>query len=41
MEIAHQNEAENDSADAEEFDFVVALNAIGEIICNYAVKFND
>ena len=41
MKVAHKNETENDCADAKEFDFVVTLDAAGEIICDCAVEFDD
>ena len=37
MKVAHKNETENDCADAKEFDFVVTLDAAGEIVCDRAV----
>lgn len=41
MEIAHADKAEDDGADTEEFDLVIALNSTGEIIGDEAMKFND
>ena len=41
MEVAHEDEAEDDGDDSEEFDFVVALDAAGEVVGYDAVKFDD
>ena len=41
MQVAHENETENDCADAKEFDFVITLDAAGEIICDCAVEFDN
>lgn len=41
VKVAHKNETENDCADAKEFDFVVTLDAAGEIVCDCAVEFDD
>ena len=41
MEVAHEDKTEDDGDDSEEFDFVVTLDAAGEIIGYDAVKFDD
>ena len=41
MEVAHENEAENNGEDAKKFDFVVTLDAAGEVVGYDAVEFDD
>ncbi len=41
MEVAHENEAKNNGDDTEEFDFVVTLDAAGEVVGYDAVKFDN
>ena len=40
MEVGHDDEAEDGGDDADEFDFVVALNAAGEVVGDEAVEFD-
>jgi len=40
VEVGHDDEAADGSDDAEEFDFVVALNAAGEVVGDETVEFD-
>ena len=38
MEVGHDEEAEGDGDDAEEFDVVVGADTVSEVLCDLAVK---
>ena len=40
VEVGHDEEAESDGDDADKFDAVVRVDAVGEIFCDLAVE-ND
>ena len=41
MEVAHEDKTENNGDDTKKLDFVVTLDAAGEVVGYDAVKFDD